>query len=276
MMNKLSEVDVVKRVLALMENDPLYDAKRHTWDFRRRALRKEMFDHGGRLNDFYSWPTIHDAFLSGATIDNATLYYNYLSRTHQAVAVDPPLGSSGVDNVRRLSSGATGTYIRQAYAAQLAEEALGSEPYHWNEVFEFGGGFGALAYVLARLGFQDRHMIYDFPECSLLQEWYHSRLDLDNVVYLNEPKELTPATSSCTIFFSLCALDEAPVAIREHILSTVSAELYFIWYTKGDLSNTVANGDNTSWFSQHFSDVGAIVEQHTVPNENQAILIAHM
>ncbi len=252
----------------LDRTDPITNPTRHTWAFRRKALREEIRNHNADFDHMYHWPTIHDAFLTGATPETLKTY-EMLNQQFKSVSADPPVGGIGDSKLLKLPNGGSGTFARQALVCELLVEHTQQDPHEWEDVFEFGGGFGALAYLLRRVGFVDRHIIYDFPECLILQRWYLGTLGISGIEYINDIDSLTPAQEYHEIFISVCALEEAPLEKRLEILHNVDAAYYLIWYHKA--YNSV---DNHSWFKKYFLDEGIEITQYESPDVNQGIIIA--
>jgi len=104
--------------------------------------------------------------------------------------------------------------------------------------------------------------MYDFPVIHLLREWYLSTQGI-GTVSLTEPTEL-----DVEVFVSACALDEAPLELRETILDLVTAERYVFVFTND------FGYDNTKFFNEWASRRKwrrrEIIE---VGNPNQSCLI---
>lgn len=62
--------------------------------------------------------------------------------------------------------------IHQAYHLHQWERASGRNVAALSSIVEVGGGYGALAVVARRAGFNGGYTIYDLPEVSLLQRFY--------------------------------------------------------------------------------------------------------
>lgn len=262
---KLTSHTIMAELDRLDEDAPIVNPERFTWQFRRKALRQEMRSHGGNLGDFYHWPTIRDAFLTGKTASTMTAF-RMLSEPYLSAAKDPPLGGINSSDLTRLPNGASGTYVRQALACQLLARHLAGKTdaplLSTMEIFEFGGGFGAFANILHTLGYGGLHTIYDFPECSLLQKWYLDKLGVRNVHFSN-----TLTIRHTNIFVSVCALEEAPPATRVRVLDSVQADYYLIWHT------LYYYGDATEWFNDYFSYKNSNITIYPSPDPNQRIMI---
>jgi hypothetical protein len=133
-------------------------------------------------------------------------------------------------------------------------------------LFEVGGGYGMLAYILKCHGYMGEHYVYDFPELHLIRNWWlqhvgvqsTSLMELDFIV---EPMQVD-------IFVSSHALCEMSIEQREHVLNRVYADTYLIFMTK------VWDGvDNYEWFV-NFSDKRHLDYRVILPtHDNQTLMI---
>lgn len=109
---------------------------------------------------------------------------------------------------------------------------------------EFGGGYGAMAIVCARLGFRGEYRIYDLPEFELLQDRHLPLRDLPFKVRHNKIHKDPDLLISCF------ALNEAPVADRLAFLARCWPSNYLIalggtpidWFTAWAQRLTDARG----------------------------------
>jgi len=249
----LLKQDVLRETLRMEREDPLSStAKRFTWEYRRKRFRERIIRQAGDLSDFLTWPTATEAIFSGETIHTPPEFTSLGSDRHRLAAIDPPVGNpNGSPAIDLMNGMHSGTYVRQAAVCRLIERYTGIKPYNWGSLYEFGGGYGALAVVTSRLGFPAPHTICDFPELALLQDWYLGQLEIYGTVWATDPKDPTGGTHSHNhLFVSVCALDEAPERTRRYVLDNVTADHYLIWYTKAMLGNQFP-GD-IEWFERYF------------------------
>lgn len=276
----ISNKERLNRILDLEREEPLGSPARFSWAFKRKSFREKIKTNSGNLDSLFFWPATHESLLTGYT-KNAIEEHNLLDARHKVVTVDPAIGD-GYPATKLFSlseHGQSGSFIRQALVCQYLEQLSGLAPKEWQSIFEFGGGYGALACVASRLGFAGKHVIYDFPELHLIQQWFISKAGVDaegiEVEYIG-PSQLfshTPEEWFFDFFLSICSLDEAPIKLRRDVLGKVNASFYFIWYTKA-----FDGVDNDTWVRSYFEDeMGLGPECLTIidpPHANQRILYA--
>lgn len=151
----------------------------------------------------------------------------------------------------------SGTLIHHAYHLYRFELATGTSIADCNEIVEFGGGYGSMARLMARLGHRGPYCIHDLPEFSALQRFY-----LRSVCAETGTGELADALSRVTfsasredawlsrrherraLFLATWSLGETPVALREEWRLTLG---HFKSFLIG-FNRRFEGIDNLTWF----------------------------
>ena len=266
----ITNKEILDQFKELEAKDPISRSQRFTWPFKLNSLRKTVISHNGNLGSLFHWPVTQESLYSGFS-PFAESELTLLDEAHFKVAIDPQVGIGLPYNpsigMHVSPAGQSGTYIRQALVCQYLEDFLGRAPADWGSLFEFGGGYGALASVASRLGFASRHTVFDFPELHIIQRWYLDQLGIGhNVDYLSSAD--LSEESYFDIFVAVCSLGEAPASLRKDLLYKIGAEHYFIWYTKK------FGVDNDAWFKNYFTQEGIYFEIIDPPNPSQRIIYA--
>ncbi len=249
----MSPDSVVHAVEWLNDTDPIANPARFTWDFRRKGLRERMLSANGNLDELYTWPVAREFLVTGDT--------GHARRLERALPQE-----YGEIVLRVRNSPIVGTHMRQAYACHALRGMLHADA----RVFEFGGGLGVLPIMMASMGHTGAYLMYDFPEMTLIQEWFHSRTVLDNVLYVNRLYD-----TDCDIFVSICALDETSVQVRKAVLSKVHAPCHLVWMTKSYLGvDKLGPDDNLVWFEDYYGRHGFAVTRIDSLDDGQAILLS--
>lgn len=106
--------------------------------------------------------------------------------------------------------------------------------------FEFGGGYGCFAMLLKNLRFEGRHVLYDLPHMTLLQQFYlrnvfRERLEADpaflgNLAWLSGDPTDEPVAGAVraaaadrpSVFLATWSLSESPIELRNRFLPLIS------------------------------------------------------
>lgn len=207
------------------------------------AWRLNLWQHVTTGDDpklFWEWPCI----------------YHTMLQNHWASVIDYELGklpakfSKSVLSVPHLGpddamshNGLSMNLIHQAYHIQQWEQTTGKRINQLDTIVEFGGGYGAMALLCHRLGFDGKYVIYDLPEFSLLQEYYLSQFGLlDKVVWnpKRKPKDVD-------LFMALYSLSEVEPELRGELIT--KAKSYLFLY-----SGQWEKWDNVDYFQNHIDD----------------------
>jgi hypothetical protein len=151
-----------------------------------------------------------------------------------------------------LNPEASENNVKQAYHLEQFMVHSGRSIKDLDLIIDFGGGYGSMCKVAHGLGFNGRYVIFDWPEFSLLQEFYlklssTSQTVLrtpseENGIYLiNDPEKLheffeRPCRS---LLIATWSMSEMPVVLREKLLTIVSPSYFLITYQKkfGEINN---------------------------------------
>lgn len=118
----------------------------------------------------------------------------------------------------------------------------------WDNVVEFGGGFGSLAKILKSVYKNiKRYLIYDFEEFGILQQYYLELNDVKGVEHTHEIKRLERKIGQLNghnTFLAMWSLSETPMDVRDKVMWLVRGfDTIFISY------NSQFDGiDNVTYF----------------------------
>lgn len=199
------------------------------WSQRRREIRQRMIAEGPE--NFLTWSVI----IATMFVDHHAPYhldeYRFIvaesgglgieeyKRWTRAI-VDPGIGNpvraahlwANPEQTEMLYT--SGNFVHQAYHLARWEAHTGKKINELDWVVEFGGGYGALAHVARRAGFRNAYIIIDFPELSLLQQWY-----LDQAGTANIGHSLVPYVhGEVDLLVALWSMSEAPEVLQDDIL----------------------------------------------------------
>jgi hypothetical protein len=140
----------------------------------------------------------------------------------------------------------SGNMVHQAYILKQWEDVAGRHVESLKNIFEFGGGYGAMARVCNQLGFRGPHVIADLPEFLLLQQFYLSQTGVPNAVFA---ADYTPFKGmEFDLFIAGCSLSEVPFDVRDAVLDTIRTKSYVILYQVCYMGR-----DNQDYFQEFMS-----------------------
>lgn len=187
---------------------------------------------------FWEWPCIYHTMMQNHIPFQIDYEFSQLiERFHNALVIphfgpDDPFGKVIVRHPFSMN------LIHQAYHLTQWERATGKRIEQLDTIVEFGGGYGAMALLCKRMGFEGKYVIYDLPEFSLLQEYYLSQFGMLDKMEWNPKKK----PKDVDLFMALYSLSEVEPAQRMRYLPSVVDSYLFLYSGQWEKWN------NVEWF----------------------------
>lgn len=134
--------------------------------------------------------------------------------------------------------------INQAFCLHQWENATGRRVEELGSIYEFGAGYGAMAHLVARLGFAGRYYVTDLPEFAVLQRWFLAQHAVE-VEHVTGPVH-------ADLFIGLYSLSETPADFRAAFSAQLTAESYLMLFS--ERWGTAGSIDNRAFFEQFVAD----------------------
>ena len=199
-------------------------------DLWRRAQQDEP-------HDFTQWPSVYHTMLVNQWPAQIEIERRYVTERigHSAIAsmLTPVHDYFDFGSLAR-------NYVHQAYHILRWQEATGLNIADMGSIYEFGGGYGAMALVCNRLGFKGEYHIYDLPEFALLQQWYLGECGVNNVEWVK-----SDSYGDVDLLIACYSLSETDFNERDRILVAWPANSYLFLY-----SNKFEQYDNIAYFQR--------------------------
>jgi hypothetical protein len=227
------------------EEDP-----RYVW-WRRRVAMQNHF-RNSNLSDIIRWSTINATMFAG----ERALIHHELNELQSMPEWDElrhtALLESDFGAPRRMKHQryTSGNIVHQTYHLMQWQNVTGRRINEAANIVEFGGGYGAMCAVVRRMGFVGDYYIYDFPEFSLVQEYYLSNLDFDVTCISTDKmyklKGYLP--DRVDLLIALHSLSESPIDERMRFLDSFTPVSSLFTYQP---AWRWLNIDNVEWFKKY-------------------------
>lgn len=149
----------------------------------------------------------------------------------------------------------SGNLIHNAYHLANFENITKQNIIDFDNIFEFGGGYGSMARLFSNLGYKGKYIIYDIPIFSKLQSEYLKNIGVKGVKHISNIEEI-PVLDGSVLFIATWSLSEAPLQLRDQIIDKVKANSYLVAYQKSfdDVNNQdyfqkVMNEHKLKWYN---------------------------
>lgn len=214
----------------------------YTWDRHRYELARHV-ENDDPVH-FLRWSTVEATMFVGSAkyieIEIELLKKSSDAQRWQNAIEEPWFGDATPFPPYPRSSG---NLIHQAYHLKQWESITGIRIDTLDSIFEFGGGYGAMALIARRLGFKGDYLIMDLPEVSLLQRYYLSNIGMNDIRLTTEiPKE------KVDLFIGCFSLSEVSKNTRISLLNSMPSKSYLITY-----QDRFQNIDNHDFFSEYMN-----------------------
>ena len=220
-------------IAALPPMEPVEPA--HTWEFWTWDLRQNILNNDPA--EFLTWPGIVGTMFVGNAPyihhELATLLSGEWAVKCGEILDDPGIGKPDLWTEHTLEANlgagyikftSSGNLIHQYYHLWQWEEKTGKRVKDLDIIVEVGGGYGAMALICHRLGFQGRYIILDLSEFSLLQQYYLSNVGIEGVEFRTKiDKQI-----NCDLLIGLYSLNEMPLHARETIIDLCPSQIRII------------------------------------------------
>jgi hypothetical protein len=223
------------------------------WEEARRRLCNHILHSDPRR--FLRWPEVRTTMF--------VAYGRYIAAELRALRSDrawaerwmPSLieDPCGCPLPSHLKSDTSNTLIHHVYHLMTIERQLGDLG-AFDEVIEFGGGYGSFARAFKTLRIASNYHIHDLPEMTLLQRYFLSSVALyrrdqtvcENVTWGSAIDDIPAARSKSRLFVALWSLSETAVTERERWREVIAKCSGAVLAFQGKFEGV----DNRSWFAE--------------------------
>lgn len=221
------------------------------WTQKRNEVRRLILQEDVRA--FQSWPPLIQTMVVGnpryvlPELRRLKAEPQWADRWRPALRED----ETGHPPPYPLQPGSSGNAIHMAHHVLMWEQHGGAPLGTFDVVAEFGGGYGAFARTVRRLGFTGTHHIHDLPEFGALQRYFLTcTLGRDLVgtgVTLSDDHAAfpDPGPGQRALFVAMWSLSETPLALRDAWLPILQRfDHLLIGY-----QDVFEGIDNVAWFA---------------------------
>ena len=188
----------------------------NTWESYRRLIRDHVKNDD--IRTFLQWGTIQATMFVGNEPFVHREYDELLLHDIHKWRIATQEDLFGKPDRLPWLLHTSGNMVHQAYHLMQWERVTGQKVGNLDCIVEFGGGYGAMAWIVQWLKFRGEYIIYDIPEMSILQRYYLSNVGVPVTLYVNDGTKF-PVPPEADLLISCHALGEVPDALRKTFLS---------------------------------------------------------
>lgn len=182
-------------------------------DFRNKIKHHLEVDN---ISNFFQWHIIQHTMIANVN----DIEYNYLLKHNWDKWITKISENKLQPNQHDRLSGSSTNNLHHAYSLQILMDNLGIELQEFDEVIEFGGGYGNMCRLFKRWGQKENYYIYDIPELTQIQRYYLNQNVVENVEFKNGFDKIHLTTKN-TLFIGMWSLTEVPISERAILLENL-------------------------------------------------------
>ena len=229
-----------------------YQLTNSPWDNFRKQIRRAILEED--ISDFLNWDVI-----------KTTMFYEPGRQQYEVVKNNKKLLHSiketkvGNPKPYWLNSSTSGNAVNHAYSiSKLLEKCDFSK---FNNIIEFGGGYGSMCRLFRNIGFTKKYTIYDLPEFLALQRYYLNSIGKGENTIFTENIESLVDNKLNTLLIATWSLSEMPLQLRKK-LSIVKFNYCLIGF------QSEFNGINNTEYFEKFKKIHSNIDFHIEPAQN--------
>jgi putative sugar O-methyltransferase len=187
------------------------------WEDIKNKIRTHINNEG--VSRFQNWDEIRYTMI--ANVDDVE--YNYLKQSNNWDIWKEKINETVLKpNSHYIEKQSSTNNLHHAYSLQILMENVNCKLTDFDDVVEFGGGYGNMCRLFKNWGHNKPYYIYDIPELIEIQKYYLKENNVDNVHFKSGDDKIDNITSNKnTLFIGLWSISETPIVERMSLLENI-------------------------------------------------------
>jgi len=213
------------------------------WEGMRKGIQNHLKNEN--ISNFQNWGEIQQTMIAHV----ANVEYEYL--------ISSKYWNIWKENLREtilkpkshvIFSESSENNLHHAYSLQRLMEETGHKLNEFDDIVEFGGGYGNVCRLFKVWGHHKKYYLYDIPELLEIQKYYLSENNVnENIVYIQK-HDVIDSVSGNSLFLGMWSISEVPISERAVLLENLK---FFncknIFLAMGGVFNTE---NNLKWLNE--------------------------
>jgi hypothetical protein len=186
------------------------------WDNLRNGIRNHL--NNENIVNFQNWYEIRTTMI--ADVNNVE--YEYLITENRWEIWKDKLKEFVLKpNNHSIYSESSTNNLHHAYSLQILIENTGYRLNEFDDIVEFGGGYGNVCRLFNVWGHNKSYYLYDIPELIQIQKYYLEKNNcLDNISY-KTGFDVIDTVNGNSLFLGMWSLSEVPISERAVLLENL-------------------------------------------------------
>lgn len=233
------------------------------WEEMKNGIQYHL--KNDNIANFQNWREIQTTMIAG--VDN--IEYDYLLKCKNWDEWKNKLSENVLKpNSHAIFNQSSTNNLHHAYSLQRLMEESNYKLNEFDDIVEFGGGYGNVCRLFKTWGHQTQYYSYDIPELIEIQKYYLSKNNITNNVQFKTDYDVIDSVEGNSLFLAMWSVSEVPVSEREEILKNLRAfDCKTIFIAMGGMFQSE---DNIAWLNQSI-----IPRLNSLEYEHKLINIKH-
>jgi hypothetical protein len=186
------------------------------WETLRNGIRNHLAHEN--IATFFNWNEIQKTMIAG--IQNVE--YEYLISNGRWESWKNKIKETKLKpNSHSICSESSTNNLHHAYSLQRMMEETGYKLNEFDDVVEFGGGYGNVCRLFKAWDHNKPYYSYDIPELIQIQKYYLNENNVINNVYFMQEFDTIKNISGNSLFIGLWSISEVPINERAILLENL-------------------------------------------------------
>jgi len=186
------------------------------WNGLRDGIRNHLKNES--ISNFQNWGEIQSTMIAGSN----NFEYEYLIAEERWSQWKDKLKETVLKpNSHVIYSESSTNNLHHAYSLQILMETTGHKLFEFDDVVEFGGGYGNMCRLFKIWGHNKSYFSYDIPELIQIQKYYLNENGIINDVYYKSENDIIDNVEGNSLFLGIWSISEVPMEEREQLLKNL-------------------------------------------------------
>lgn len=186
------------------------------WEGMKKGIHNHLKNED--ISKFQNWFEIQSTMIAGIS----NVEYEYLiSSKYWNIWKEKLVETILKPNSHVIFSNSSSNNLHHAYTLQILMENTGYKLNEFDDVVEFGGGYGNVCRLFKKWGQNKSYYQYDIPELIEIQKYYLTQNGITDNVFYKMEHDVIESVQGNSLFLGMWSITETPVNERAQLLENL-------------------------------------------------------
>lgn len=186
------------------------------WNIKKIGICNHLANEN--ISSFQKWDEIGSTMISG----EYNVEYEYLTNDKRWNLWKDKLKETILKpNSHSIWSESSTNNLHHAYSLQILMEKIGYKLFDFDDIVEFGGGYGNMCRLFKVWGHDKPYYLYDISELIKIQKYYLAENGIINNIYYKSEYDVIDVVEGNSLFLGMWSISEVPMNERAELLKNL-------------------------------------------------------